>query len=213
SMTNDGKRAYTSNLLDHTVTCHSVQEPACPTPSGAVVPIYKIDLRANYDKVSGASTGPFALSPIQTPVSPDDSYMLGVGTFTSNITVFDMKTNKLVKTLPCGPGCHGINFGLKKGGGWYGYVSIKFANKLIVVDGDPNGDGNPEDARIAGEMLTDVVPAGAKVDDTPTGNFGQGGNGVYAYPNPYNGWVQKMPEPWQSMMTCKQREPISAALC
>jgi YVTN family beta-propeller protein len=213
SMTNDGKRAYTSNLLDHTVTCHSVKEPACPTPSGEVVPIYKIDLRANYDKVSGAATGPFALSPIQTPVSPDDSYMLGVGTFTSNITVFDMKTNKLVKTLPCGPGCHGINFGLKKGGGWYGYVSIKFANKLIVVDGDPNGDGNPEDATIAGEVLTDVVPAGAKVDDTPTSNLGQGGNGVYAYPNPYNGWVQKMPEPWQSMMTCKQREPISAALC
>ena len=213
SMTNDGKRAYTSNLLDHTVTCHSVKEPACPTPSGDVVPIHKIDLRGNYDKVSGASTGPFALSPIQTPVSPDDSYMLGVGTFSSNITVFDMKTNKLVKTLPCGPGCHGINFGLKKGGGWYGYVSIKFANKMIVVDGDPNGDGNPEDAKVAGEVLTDVVPDGAKTDDTPTGNFGQGGNGVYAYPNPYNGWVQKMPEPWQSMMTCKQREPISAALC
>jgi hypothetical protein len=214
SMTNDGKRSYVSNLLDHTVTCISnTSEAACPTEDGSMVPTMKIDLRKNYDKVTGESTGPYALSPIQTPVSPDDGYMLGVGTFTSNITVFDMKTNKLVKTLPCGPGCHGINFGLKKGGGWYGYASIKFANKFIVVDGDPNGDGNPEDAKIAGEMLTDVIPATAKSDDVITGNNGQGGNGVFAYPIPYNGWVQEMPEPWQSMMTCRQRAPISAALC
>ena len=215
SMTNDGKRSYVSNLLDHTVTCLSnTEEAACPVEGGgAMVPSMQIDLRKNYNKVTGESTGPYALSPIQTPVSPDDGYMLGVGTFTSNITVFDMKTNKLVKTLPCGPGCHGINFGLKKGGGWYGYASIKFANKFIVVDGDPNGDGNPEDAKIAGEMLTDVVPSGAKTDDTVVDHAGQGGNGVFAYPIPYNGWVQKMPEPWQSLMTCKQREPITAALC
>jgi YVTN family beta-propeller protein len=213
SMTNDGKRAYTSNLLDHTVSCVSIDEPACPTPDGHIVPIYQIDLRANYDKVTGKATGPYALSPIQTPVSPDDGYMLGVGTFTSNITVFDMKTNKLVKTLPCGPGCHGINFGLKKGGGWYGYVSIKFANKFIVVDGDPNGDGNPEDAKIAGEMLTDVITPGTKTDDVPVSNQGQGGNGVFAYPIPYNGWVQNMPAGWKAKMTCKQQEPIKVALC
>ncbi|MEW6476972.1 MAG: YncE family protein [Actinomycetota bacterium] len=213
SMTNDGKRAYTSNLLDHTVTCHSIAAPACPTPEGRIVDIYQIDLRANYNKITGESTGPYALSPIQTPVSPDDSYMLGVGTFTANITVFDMKTNKLVKTLPCGPGCHGINFGLKKGGGWYGYVSIKFANKFIVVDGDPNGDGDPSDAMIAGELLTDVLSPGTKTDDRPTGNFGMGGNGVYAYPNPYNGWVQTMPPAWREKMTCKQQNPIAKSLC
>jgi hypothetical protein len=139
--------------------------------------------------------------------------MLGVGTFTANITVFDMKTNKLVKTLPCGPGCHGINFGLKKGGGWYGYVSIKFANKFIVVDGDPNGDGDPSDAMIAGELLTDKLGSGTKTDDTPTGNLGQGGNGVFAYPIPYNGWVQKMPDAWKAQMTCAQQEPLRKAVC
>lgn len=213
SMTNDGKRSYTSNLLDHTVTCHSIAESACPTPEGKVVDIYQIDLRANYDKVTGESTGPYGLSPIQTPVSPDDGYMLGVGTFSSNITVFDMKTNKLVKTLPCGPGCHGINFGLKKGGGWYGYVSVKFANKFIVVDGDPNGDGDPSDAMIAGEMLTDKLGPDTKTDDTPTGNFGMGGNGVLAYPIPYNGWVQQMPASWRAQMTCAQQEPIRKAVC
>lgn len=216
SMTNDGKQSYVSNLLDHTVTCisNNAAEPSCPVEGGgSKVFSNQIDLRKNYDKVTGESTGPYALSPIQTPVSPDDEYMLGVGTFTSNITVFDIQTNKLVKTLPCGPGCHGINFGLKKGGGWYGYVSIKFANKLIVVDGDPNGDGDPSDAEIAGELLTDVIPSGAKTDDIITGNAGQGGNGVFAYPIPYNGWVQTMPAAWKSQMTCKQQAPIAAPLC
>ena len=213
SMTNDGKRSYTSNLLDHTVTCHSNAEAACPTPDGKVVDIYQIDLRKNYNKVTGESTGPYALSPIQTPVSPDDSYMLGVGTFTSNITVFDMKTNKLVKTLPCGPGCHGINFALKKGGGYYGVVSVKFANKLIFVDGDPNGDGDPSDAMIAGEVLTDKLGSGTKTDDTPTSNLGQGGNGVFAYPIPSNGWVQTMPDAWKGQMTCAQQDPLKKAVC
>lgn len=214
SITNDGKAGYTSNLLDHTVACVSITaEPGCYNEAGAKVKESKIDLRKNYNKVTGEATGPYALSPIQTPVSPDDEYMLGVGTFTSNITVFDLQTNKLVKTLPCGPGCHGINFGLKKGGGWYGYASIKFANKLIVIDGDPNGDGDPSDAMIAGEMLTDVLSPGTKTDDTPTSNFGYGGNGVYAYPNPQNGWVQTMPAAWQEKMTCSQRNPVSKALC
>ena len=215
SMSNDGLAGYTSNLLDHTVSCVSITStPGCyPEGGGARVAESKIDLRKNYYKVTGKSTGPYGLSPIQTPVSPDDEYMLGVGTFTSNITVFDIQTNKLVKTLPCGPGCHGINFGLKKGGGWYGLVSIKFANKAIIVDGDPNGDGDPSDAKIAGEMLTDVVPAGAKTDDIGTSNLGMGGNGVTAYPIPYEGWVQTMPAAWQEKMTCKQRNPLSKAVC
>ena len=84
---------------------------------------YDIDLRQNYDSVTGKSTGPFALAPIQLPVSPDDNAMFTVGTVTGNIVVIDPKTNKFVKTLPCGPGCHGGNWGAKKGGGYYGYVT------------------------------------------------------------------------------------------
>ncbi len=217
SMTNDGKRAYVANLLDHTIACISIAEPACPDQAGpgkdgAKVAQNKIDLRQNYNKITGESTGPYGLSPIQLPISPDDQYMLVVGTFTANVLVIDMETHKIVKSLPCGPGCHGINFGLKKGGGWFGYVSIKFANKFMVVDGDPNGDGDPSDAKISGEMLTNAGP-GTKMDDTPTTNLGQGGNGVFAYPIPYNGWVQKMPAAYQDQMTCKQRDPITKSLC
>ncbi|MGH9035360.1 MAG: copper oxidase [Acidimicrobiia bacterium] len=212
SITNDGKRAYVASLWSHTLTCLSIKEPACPTPDGQITQTYDIDLRQNYDKVTGESTGPYGLVPIQTPVSPDDQVMLTVGTVTGNIIVTDVETNKIVKTLPCGPGCHGINFGAKKGGGYYGYVSVKFANKMVVVDADPNGDGDPSDAMIAGELLSDAQP-GIQMDDKPDEYLGQGGNGVEIYPVVYNGWVQKLPEEQKALLTCKQREPLSVAVC
>jgi YVTN family beta-propeller protein len=212
STTNDGKRAYFATLWDHGLTCVSIAEPACPTPNGDIKPEYRIDLRQNYDKITGQSTGPFGLVPIQTPISPDDRVMLTVGTVTGNIIVTDMKTNKIVKTLPCGPGCHGINFGAKKGGGYFGYVTVKFANKMIVVDADPDGDGNLSKAKIAGEVLVDPE-SGTQMDDKPTKWIGQGGNGVEIYPVVYNGWVQKLPESEKANLTCKQREPLNAALC
>ena len=211
SMTNDGKRAYSANLLDHTLRCFSLQEPACPTPEGGVVDTYVIDLRQNYDKVSGASTGPYGLSPIQLPISPDDRFLIAAGTFTANAVLIDMKTNKIVKTLPGCPGAHGINFGAKKGGGYYAYLTNKFCNKLTVIDGDPNGDGDISDATVAGELLTNGTPP--VMDDTPVAQFGQGGQGVWAVPEVYNGWVQAIPEKWKALLTCKQREPMSNAPC
>jgi DNA-binding beta-propeller fold protein YncE len=212
SMTNDGKRAYVANLLDHTIRCISVATPACPTPDGSIVENYTIDLRQNYDKISGAATGPYALSPIQLPISPDDRYMLVVGTFTGNILEIDMKNNKIVKSFPCGPGCHGINFGAKKGGGYLGYVSVKFANVAWVIDGDPNSDGDLSDAKLVGGMVTSG--AASKInDDTPTSNFGEGGQGVWAYPDVYNGWVQELPDEWKSQLTCQQQNPIVKAIC
>ncbi|MGH8990870.1 MAG: YncE family protein [Acidimicrobiia bacterium] len=214
SASNDNKRAYIANLFSHTITCISIQEPACATPGGDVVPTYNIDLRANYDPVSGKSSGPYGLAPIQLPVSPDDNAMVTVGTVTGNILIIDPKTNKFVKTLPCGPGCHGANWGAKKGGGYYGYVTTKFMNKMVVIEADPDGNGDLTDARIAGEVLTDVQPGSqVQMDDTPTGQFGQGGNGIFIWPIAYNGWVQTMPDAWKAQLTCQQREPLSPALC
>jgi DNA-binding beta-propeller fold protein YncE len=212
STSNDGKRGFIANLFSHTITCFSIQEPACPTPAGEVVPTYNIDLRENYDPVTGDASGPVGLAPIQLPVSPDDNAMVTVGTVTGNIVVIDPKTNKFVKTLPCGPGCHGGNWGAKKGGGYYMYVTTKFMNKMVVVSADPNGDGDLSDATIVGEVLTDAQ-SGTQMDDTPTGNIGQGGNGLFIYPIAYNGWVQKMPDAWKAQLTCQQREPLSVAVC
>ena len=212
SVTNDGKRAYVATLWDHTLTCLSIADPACPTPNGDIRAEYPIDLRQNYNKITGESTGPYGLVPIQTPVSPDDRVMLTVGTVTGNIIVTDVRTNKIVKTLPCGPGCHGINFGAKKGGGYYGYVTVKFANKMVVVDVDPDGTGDLSKAKVAGEVVVDPEPD-TQMDDTPTKYIGEGGNGVEIYPPVYNGWVQKLPDAEKAKLTCKQREPIKAALC
>ena len=53
------------------------------TPDGQIKEAYSIDLRQHYNKVTGEATGPYGLSPIQLPISPDDSYMLVVGTFTA----------------------------------------------------------------------------------------------------------------------------------
>jgi len=41
---------------------------------------------------------------------------------------------------------HGINWGAKKGAGYYAYVTNQHANVLNVIDPDPNNDGVGTDA-------------------------------------------------------------------
>jgi hypothetical protein len=74
-----------------------------------------------------------------------------------------------VKSLPCEPGCHGVNFGLKKGGGYYAFVASKFANDLVVVDMDK--------LDIVGRILL-VDPKDGQI----TANYGMGGQGVLPLP-------------------------------
>ena len=91
-------------------------------------------------------------------------------------------------------------------------VPVKFANKLIVVDVDPDGDGDLTKAKIAGEVLVNPEQD-TQMDDQPTKYIGQGGNGVELYPPVYNGWVQKLPESEKAKLTCKQRDPLAAPVC
>jgi hypothetical protein len=136
--------------------------------------------------------------------------MLVANTMSGQIGVVNTRTDSLVKYLPCDPGCHGINFGAKKGGGYYGYVSNKFSNRMFAIDGDPNGDGNPIDATIVGSLVLEAN-GGTKTDDVISGLGGMGGQGVLAIPLVYNGWVQKLPPEWSSKLTCKQRNPLTTA--
>ena len=85
--------------------------------------------------------GPIGGLPIQTPVSPDGKFVVTGNTLTGTITIIDTETDTLVAMVPCDPGCHGVNFGAKEGGGYYAYVTSKFSNRLIVLDYDPNNDG------------------------------------------------------------------------
>jgi DNA-binding beta-propeller fold protein YncE len=149
------------------------------------------------------------LLPIQIPVSPDGSTMLIANTSSGKIAVVDAKTDTLVKYLPCDPGCHGINFGAKQGGGYYGYVSNKFSNRMFAIDPDPNGDGNPIDAAIVGSLVLEQTGSTLS-DDVVTGLRGMGGQGVLAIPVVYNGWVQNLPAEWKAKLTCRQQHPLQA---
>jgi hypothetical protein len=194
----DASKYYVANLLDSTIT-------VIDTDSGTV--LNTLNLLANYDPISGAVTGPVGGLPIQTPVSPNGQYMVTANTLTGTILVIDTETDTIAKMLPCDPGCHGAQFGAKKGGGYYAYVSSKFSNRLLIVDPDPNSDGNPADAAIAGSVSL-VRTSKTSVDDAIVGNAGMGGQGILPIPVVYNGWVQKLPTTWKSQLTPSQLNPF-----
>jgi hypothetical protein len=100
-----------------------------------------------------------------------------------------------------------VQFGAKKGGGYYAYVASKFSNRLLIVDPDPNGDGDPADAKIAGSVSL-VRTSSTALDDTVIGNAGMGGQGILPIPVVYNGWVQKLPPTWKNQLTPSQQNPF-----
>jgi hypothetical protein len=201
-------KAYMADFLGATISCISLEKPACVADDGTKVHYKKIDEWTNYDPIKGAS-GDWGGLGIQIAVAPDNSGGLMANTLTSTLTVFDPKTDKIVKSLPCEAGCHGVNFGAKKGGGYYGYVSSKFANVLNIVDINPSGDGNPADAAIVGKILAEATPD-TKTDDTVVDYAGFGGQGVLPLPLAYEGWVEHAPDnAWTAELTCKQRHPLT----
>jgi DNA-binding beta-propeller fold protein YncE len=202
----DASKYYVSNYLSSTISVIDLKTPH-PTL------IKNVDLLANYDPISGAVSGGFGALPIQTPVSPNGKWVFTANTLTATITIIDTATDTLVKSLPCDAGCHGVNFGAKKGGGYYAYVSSKFANELLVVDPDPNSDGSAADAAIVGRVLL-TAGQGTKSDDVVTGNSGMGGQGVLPVPLVYNGWVQNVPKTAEFKdLTCEQRHPLGDGTC
>ena len=84
---------------------------------------------------------------------------------------------------------------------------------MIVVDGDPNNDGKPDDAKIAGTVLltgkyaNDGDPMFNTDDDIIKYN-GMGGQGVYPIPNINPGWVEKLDLSWN--LTSEQRDPVTS---
>lgn len=198
----DSSKYYVANLLDSTISVISMEG----ANKGQV--IKTINLLQNYDPISGAVSGPVGALPIQTPVSPDGRYMVTANTLTATITIVDTATDTVVGMLPCDAGCHGVNFGAKQGGGYYAYVASKFSNSLLVVDADQNGDGNMSDADVVGRIALVATGSTAKDVASITANAGQGGQGVLAIPNVYNGWVQNLPSTWKSQLTAEQQNPI-----
>jgi DNA-binding beta-propeller fold protein YncE len=196
-MTPDGNKSYISDFFDSTITIVG-------TANGTL--IKKINLLENYDPISGNVSGPIGFLPIQTPVSPDGQYMVTANTGSATITIVDTETDELIKDLPCSTGCHGVNFGAKKDGGYYAYVSSSFSNDLIIVDGDPNNDGDQHDAEIAGRISLVGSPE-IQIDDKVNALAGMGGMGILPIPSVYNGWVQNLPQEWKAKLTVEQQNP------
>jgi len=197
-MTPDARKYYVANLLDSTIAVIDMNTHAVTKT---------INLIANYNPVTGAITGPVGALPIQTPVSPNGRSMVTANTLTGTILVTNTQTDTVVAMLGCDPGCHGVQYGAKQGGGYYAYVSSKFSNRLLVVDPDPNGDLNPADAAIVGSVAL-FASGGTLRDAAITGNAGMGGQGLLPIPVVYNGWVQNLPASWKALLTPAQRNPV-----
>ena len=200
----DSSKVYAANLLHHSIS-------VLDGNNGAL--LNTINLIADYDPLTGEfadkdGNGAVAVGvlPIQTPVSPDGKAVV-TAAMGGQIVITDTATDKIVKMLPCDPGCHGANFGAKKGGGYYAYVASKFSNRVIVVDPDPNGDGNLNDAEIAGSISL-VADGSVAKDDNISSLAGFGGQGVLPLPIVYNGWVQNLSSEWSAGLTDSQRNPI-----
>lgn len=211
----DSTKYYVSNYLGHSIsvidmaTGNKIKDIPLldPTPGG------------NYDVITGPTGAPIGGLPIQTPVSPDGKFVITGNTLTGTITIIDTAADggkgALVKMIPCDPGCHGVNFGAKKGGGYYAYVTSKFSNRLIVLDYDKDNNGNVDDAEIAGWVV--LADDAAPNDDPIIGNKGMGGQGVLPVPNVYNGWVQKLPsgggdDSFCGQLTVGQRSPFAGTV-
>lgn len=210
----DSTKYYVSNYLGHSTSVIRMSDGVKikdiplldPSPSG------------NYDVITGPKAGaPIGGLPIQTPVSPDGKFVITGNTLTGTITIIDTATDTLVKSIACDPGCHGVNFGAKKGGGYYAYVTSKFSNRLIVLDYDKNNDGNLDDAEIAGWVV--LADSSAPIDDLGgvSGNPGMGGQGLLPVPNVYNGWVQKLPSgggptSFCGQLVAAQRSPVGGPI-
>ena len=215
----DSSKYYVANFLDSTISVLKIHQEDGNLPTAT----FKKNINILTDKYNLAGltsvdpqgaggsyfTGPVGALPIQTPVSPDGKYVITANTLTATLLVIDTATDTVVRMLGCDAGCHGVQWGAKKGGGYYAYVSSKFSNRMLVVDPKSGSD-----ATIVGSVLlttANKVSSGFQTDATSFDPVyeGMGGQGVLPIPVVYNGWVQHLPEEWKEKLTRQQIHPIN----
>ena len=130
-----------------------------------------------------------------------------------HVAIIDTSTDKVVAFLPTPAGTHGINWGAKKGGGYYAYVTAQHSNVLTVIDPDPDNNAATNDAAVVGQIALANGTAGAGPTD------GTGGQGVKPLPMTHDGWIQPAValigtgqlsaevEGWINSLTAQQKNP------
>ena len=150
-----------------------------------------------------AATAVFSLTNVNRP--PTNS--------ADHVAIIDTTTDEVVKFVPSPAGTHGVNWGAKRGGGYYAYVTNQHANVLTIIDPDPNGDGNGADAAAVGTILL------ANGSNSAGATDGTGGQGVKPLPMTHDGWIQPTVallgtgrlspevEGWIGLLTPAQKDP------
>jgi len=72
--------------------------------------------------------------PVQMPFSPNNTRALATMAKASHVALIDATTDTVLDEVECGSGCHGANWGPKKGGGFYAWVSMTYQDKLTIID-------------------------------------------------------------------------------
>jgi YVTN family beta-propeller protein len=210
-------KAYVANLVSGMVTVINVDTQTI---------LGNVPVTLAPDGKTGLNIFHTLQGPIQTPVSPNEKWaataVLSLTTVSrpptgsaDHVAIIDTATDKIVKYVPTPAGTHGINWGAKKGGGYYAYVTNQHANVLTVIDPDPNNDGVGTDAAGVGTILLANGSNGAGATD------GTGGQGVKPLPMTHDGWIQPTvalsgtgalsPEVqgWINLLTPAQKDPAN----
>ncbi len=208
-------KAYVANLVSGMVTVIDVDAKRI---------LRNIPVTLAPDGQTGLNIFHTLQGPIQTPVSPDEKWSASAVFSLTNVSrpptnsadhvaIIDTSTDRVVAFVPTPAGTHGVNWGAKKGGGYYAYVTNQHANVLTIIDPDPNGDGNGADAAAVGTILLANGSNGAGATD------GTGGQGVKPLPMTHDGWIQPTValsgtgrlspevEGWISLLTPAQKDP------
>jgi DNA-binding beta-propeller fold protein YncE/plastocyanin len=208
-------KAYVANLVSGMVTVINVDSQTI---------LRNVPVTLAPDGQTGLNIFHTLQGPIQTPVSPDEKWaataVLSLTTVSrppvgsaDHVAIIDTATDQVVKYVATPAGTHGVNWGAKRGGGYYAYVTNQHANVLTIIDPDPNGDGNGTDADAVGTILLRNGSVGAGATD------GTGGQGVKPLPMTHDGWIQPTVallgtgrlsaevEGWIRLLTPEQRDP------
>ena len=212
---NEVATAYVANAVSGFVTVIDVD---------ALELVTNIPVTLTPDGQSGLGLPHTLQVPIQTPVSPDERWVatavLSLTTVPTTVTgsadhvaIIDTAINQVVAYVATPAGTHGINWGAKRGGGYYAYTTNQHANVLSVIDPDPDGDDDASDAAVVGTILLANGSGGAGVSD------GTGGQGIKPLPMTHDGWIQETVDSvatgaassevagWIALLTERQKDP------